>query len=297
MGSDTLTPIGDDQLLRRSYHDRSTDAARDYYVYLPAGYGKPETTPAGGWPVILYLHGTGERGDGQAELPHVLRYGPLHEAWLYRRALPFVMISPQLPLFNMHDHAKMRGNDPPPPEKLAADYTPPPRHPDDRPTMLVTRTHDNTPNALEISEQSAVRGLPGGWEALAGDLLGILDATLEEFATNPQRVHLNGVSYGGYGAWNLAIAAPDRFASLLPVCGDADPARVVALARPRAMPIWIHHGGRDGLIKPHWPCRAFNALEAVGHSTIRFTVYEELGHAIWLRVYPGLDLYQWMLAQ
>ena len=48
---------------------------------------------------MLFLHGDGERGDGKGELDYVLVHGPLFEAWCQRRDLPFIIISPQLPMF------------------------------------------------------------------------------------------------------------------------------------------------------------------------------------------------------
>jgi hypothetical protein len=40
-----------------------------------------------------------------------------------------------------------------------------------------------------------------------------------------------------------------------------------------------------------------NALEETGHQSVRFTVYEDLGHNSYTRVYAGEDLYQWLLGQ
>jgi hypothetical protein len=42
---------------------------------------------------------------------------------------------------------------------------------------------------------------------------------------------------------------------------------------------------------------ALNRLEALGHSGVRFTNHEDLGHFAWMRVYEGQDLFDWMLAQ
>jgi poly(3-hydroxybutyrate) depolymerase len=64
-----------------------------YMVYVPEGYD-----PARKWPVILFLHGMGERGaDGEAEtnigLPAAIRNHP--ERW------PFLVVMPQVP-YNHH---------------------------------------------------------------------------------------------------------------------------------------------------------------------------------------------------
>jgi predicted peptidase len=62
-----------------------------YYEYLPAGYG------TGSFPLVVFFHGSGERGDGSpAELPRVLRHGP-PKLIEHGKELPAIVISPQLP--------------------------------------------------------------------------------------------------------------------------------------------------------------------------------------------------------
>ena len=76
---------------------RSTDAtfeatlsrrvALPYRVWLPDGY----SSSGKAWPAILFLHGSGERGN---DLSFLQRNGPPHIAGT--RGLPFVVIAPQL---------------------------------------------------------------------------------------------------------------------------------------------------------------------------------------------------------
>jgi len=47
---------------------------------------------------MLFLHGHGQRGNGLKDLDYVLTHGPLMEAWIQRKELPFIIISPQLPV-------------------------------------------------------------------------------------------------------------------------------------------------------------------------------------------------------
>ncbi len=61
-----------------------------YLLYLPAGY---DAEPAARWPLMLFLHGAGERGD---DLRLVMQHGPprmIEEG----TELPFVVVSPQCP--------------------------------------------------------------------------------------------------------------------------------------------------------------------------------------------------------
>ena len=60
-----------------------------YLLFLPEGYGKNKQA----WPVILFLHGAGERGD---DLEKVKKHGPpklVEEG----KDLPFIVVSPQCP--------------------------------------------------------------------------------------------------------------------------------------------------------------------------------------------------------
>jgi len=277
------------QLLRMPYHSSATDDERAYLLYLPATY-----TPGNAklWPVILFLHGGGERGDGRAELNHVLRHGPLHEAWIRRRDLPFILISPQLPVLGRHEQLRGRAQTPLP-QRLPSG--PPPRAEEDRPARPMSRGPDPTPAEFGATEQSGIDGLPGGWHLCAEDLLGMVDRTLSECRADPDRVYLTGLSYGGYGTWHLATAHPDRWAAIAPMCGGADPALAPRLAE-RQLPIWIIQGGRDTLVKPQWIYSMANALERAGHRSVRLTVHEDLGHDCWTRAYAGEDLYRWFLA-
>ena len=87
--------LSEPELKRVSYRSARTGKDRDYFVYLPRGFAQQNQ-----WPVLLFLHGDGERGDAKGELDFLLIHGPLFEAWCQRRDLPFVIISPQLDKFS-----------------------------------------------------------------------------------------------------------------------------------------------------------------------------------------------------
>jgi predicted peptidase len=65
----------------------------DYLLYLPKDYGIDNTQS---WPMILFLHGIGERGNGGAELERVRSIG-LAKKLDHQPDFPFVVISPQCP--------------------------------------------------------------------------------------------------------------------------------------------------------------------------------------------------------
>ncbi|QDU36264.1 Alpha/beta hydrolase family protein [Maioricimonas rarisocia] len=71
--------------IERTYEDAA--GAHPFRVYVPKGY-----SPDREWPVMLFLHGAGERGtDGL--LPITVGLGPMIEAW--GEDFPFIVVFPQ----------------------------------------------------------------------------------------------------------------------------------------------------------------------------------------------------------
>jgi len=71
--------------------DRTIKVQMKYLLYLPKDYDQKES-----WPLLLFLHGSGERGD---DLNLVKKHGPpkLIEAG---KDFPFIVVSPQCPTGN-----------------------------------------------------------------------------------------------------------------------------------------------------------------------------------------------------
>lgn len=67
-----------------------------FLVYLPKGYDADETTR---WPLLVFLHGAGERGD---ELAKVAVHGPPMQA-ARGDELPFIVVAPQCPANSFWD--------------------------------------------------------------------------------------------------------------------------------------------------------------------------------------------------
>ncbi len=68
--------------------DTQVHVTLKYLVYLPADYDKQEK-----WPLILFLHGAGERGD---DLEAVKKHGP-PKLIEHGKQFPFIVVSPQCP--------------------------------------------------------------------------------------------------------------------------------------------------------------------------------------------------------
>jgi predicted peptidase len=138
-------------------------------------------------------------------------------------------------------------------------------------------------------------GTPEGWSLIENELLAMIDRTLTDFKGDPSRVYLTGLSTGGFGTWYMAGKHPDRFAAVAPVAAFCHPDMAKPIADAK-LPLWVFTGGRDPYFKLQYFYPTLNALEALGHPEVRFTIEEDMGHNSWNRVYAGQDLYDWFLA-
>ncbi len=195
-----------------------------YHTYLPEGYDDPANAERR-WPLILFLHGSGERGFAENPIPP---HGPAVAA-RQGMSLPFVIISPQCE--------------------------------------------------------------PGTWwgPMRVNDLL---DELLAEHRIDEDRVYLTGLSMGGHGSWYTAQAFPERFAAVAPICGGGDPDEA---ARLTGLPIWVFHGGADGVVPVARSEAMVDGIRAAGGEHVALTVYPGVGHNSWTVTYNNPQLYSWLL--
>ena len=273
------------RLLRQSYVSSAGDE-RQHFVFLPTGYSADAERR---WPLLVFLHGDGERGDGRDDLDWVMVHGPLYEAWVQKRDLPFVIVAPQLDLFGREKTVSyIRDRDPASIPRRLAEGVPP------RPATFPTP--QPMAGAVPAAELPfGGEGPPDGWPRREEDLIAILDQAAELYRIDPDRVYLTGLSYGGFGTWFLASRHPQRFAAIAPVVGWGAPELMVPLAE-RRLPVWAFAGGRDPAVAVKHFFAGLNELERLGHDQVRFTIHEDGGHDIWKRVYGGQDLYDWLLS-
>lgn len=277
--------LSEPELRRVSYQSQRTGKERDYFVYLPRGFKQKQD-----WPVMLFLHGDGERGDAKAELDYVLIHGPVFEAWCRRRDLPFVIISPQLDKFSRGDIPYIKNRTPAQIPKRTANAIAP------RPDERNSRTEPAFGGLAANNElPNAPLGPPEGWSEMDAEVMAMVDATLRDFKGDPRRVYLTGLSYGGFGTWFFGSKYPQKFAAIAPVVGYGYLPQAAAIAQA-GLPVWCFAGGRDPAVPPQYFFAAMNELEKRGGVESRFTIEADLGHFTWVRVYGGEDVYQWLLA-
>ncbi len=234
------------QLLRLPYKSIVDNLERDYFLYLPAGY---EEDPSRKWPVLIYLHGDGERGNGREDLDYVMSYGPLYEAWVQKRDLPFIIIAPQLHMFGRDgkdgpEYIRNRSRESIP--KRLQKGAPP--HNADMPALQMYgpmrgAVATDYPRSDDILTTT-------GWRRTDPDVISILDSVLLNYHADKNRVYLTGASMGGFGTWYYASKYPERFAALIPVVGYPSVEQAETVARA-GIPVWVFSGGEIQPYKPN----------------------------------------------
>lgn len=288
VNSNTVAPQANSaaQLLRLDYVSSIDNSGRQYFVYLPTGYQQNSDKK---WPLMLFLHGNGERGNGLDELDYTLIHGPLYEAWIQNRDLPFIIVVPQLQMFNMgqvpYIASRSRADIP---TRLANGV---PQRPD-----MFPSTRPIAP-AEPVSDMSAIAPLlPDGWERAEQDLLAILQTVQASYRTDASRLYLTGISYGGFGSWFMASKHPQLFAAVAPVVGWGHPDLMPPIAQAKT-PLWVFAAGRDSAVNKNYFYPGIETLRQLGHSNVRFSMLEHAEHDAWRQVYAGEDLYNWLLQQ
>ncbi|CAN5510079.1 prolyl oligopeptidase family serine peptidase [soil metagenome] len=194
----------------------------DYLLYLPASYDADQKKE---WPLILFLHGSGERG---YDLAKIKTHG-LPPYLDTQKDFPFIVVSPQCPEHQYYDNDQ---------------------------------------------------------------LIVLLNEIQRKYRVDSSRVYLTGLSMGGWGAWQLACAHPERFAAVAPVSGWG----LEDLAENmKDLPVWAFHGADDKAVPLDWDQRMINEVKKAGGDP-KFTIYPGMGHNIWKKTYENPELYEWFLA-
>lgn len=248
----------------------ATTAPLGYYEYLPAGYGEEPS------PLLLFLHGFGESGDGSAaELPNLLGTGVPRlidvNGWAAER--PFVVLAPQ--------HAF--------PDDFSP-YAPCDNVPEHFGSCALTIQHElgHPADASPCTTPAEVRAF--------------LSFALAHYDVDPSRVYVTGLSCGAFAAWEyLAEGHGPAVAAAVPIAGEGRPAWQSAGCDLGDSAIWAFHGDADEVVAPAGstdPLTNLAACPAPPRKDPRLTVYPGVGHDSWTRTYDlgaGHDIYEWML--
>ena len=128
------------------------------------------------------------------------------------------------------------------------------------------------------------------WGCYTESLLAFLDYLTSRLPIDEDRIYLTGLSMGGTGTWMLAMAAPDRFAAIAPVCGSGICWYGVIL---KNMPVMIYHGDCDEIVPIHESVTMLKSIHKhSGNAQLR--ICYGVGHNAWDIAYEGDELMNWL---
>lgn len=202
------------------------NVAMDYLLYLPDDF---ESKSEKQWPMLVFLHGSGERGN---DLEKVKVHGP-PKLIAQGKTMPFVVVSPQCP----------------------------------------SNSDWDTETLYALIKQVASR-----------------------YQVDEKRIYLTGLSMGGAATWDLAMAYPNYFAAIAPVCGPVNrnyPAKITEL---KDLPIMAFHGAMDDVVPIAGAANLIKQLQDLGNPA-KLVIYPDANHDSWTATYENPELYKWFLKQ
>ena len=228
-------------------------ASYRYQVYVPLDY-----TPDKSWPVTLFLHGSGERGeDGLAQTQAGIGDAIRRD----RKRFPMIVVMPQAPANTRWSGARAT-------LAMAALESAIVEFHGDRQRLYLTGMSMGGQGVWLLAAAN-----PRKFAALA-PVCGFLRLENDDDVIDP--------------AQDQALLA--QFPELL----EPDPAAAFA-RRIGKTPVWIFHGAADDLVPPE-NARALDRAMRAGGGEVRYSEYEGVDHGAWDRAYAEPDLVSWLLS-
>jgi hypothetical protein len=259
---------------------RSTNGTTDNFVMnyrlLPPGSYNPSYAP--GYPLLVILHGWGERGNcWDFECYHA------DASWSPVTNTPPAPTDPTLELLN-NDHTLTNGGR----AHLKAVNDAAGKLPDD--ATLAARAFPGF-----VLFPQTLNGWTGG---TTQDAIRIVRLLVKKYKINPNRIYIHGLSNGGQGVYEAIKRAPWLFAAALtmsPVSDGFIHNQGVA-ASVAHIPQWVFQGGLDENPLPQKTESMIRKFRDAG-SVVRYTLYPELGHGTWATAYSEPDFFTWILGK
>lgn len=248
----------------------------NYRLLFPQNYNAAYDP---GYPIIIMLHGYGERGNCWNNNCYWSTTG-----WNPNTNSPAAPTSETHNLLN-NDHNLLHGGL---------------KHLD-----AVKLAGDRLPNDPTMPD----RAFPGfvlfpqvqnGWQTAARveDAIKLLRLIIKKYNIDENRVYIHALSNGGGGLYQAVKRAPWLFAAALPMSAVSNGGIFnEGLAQEVGkIPFWVFQGGKD---KNPTPSRTYNTVKGLREAgaSVRYYLYPHLGHGTWNSAYNEPDFFTWILAK
>lgn len=241
-----------------------------YLLSLPPTYNNDSNAK---WPMIMFLHGSGESSDDLelAKKHGIPRLVQVYDNWRCETLSKDDILSE-----GIMGPVKIK-------EK---DSSVKPIKP-----MSLDCAKFVAENFITITPQ--VDPSRGGYGWKPDNVIKLLDELEKDYRLDNDRVYLTGVSMGGFGTFNTATKYPHRFTAIIPVCGGGDKTQAEVI---KHLPTWVFHGRKDDIVPISSSESMVKAMRKFG-SDAKFTIYPEADHDSWTDTYNNIEIYSWLLSQ
>lgn len=131
------------------------------------------------------------------------------------------------------------------------------------------------------------------WGCYTESLNAFLEDMMDELPVDRNRVYLTGFSMGGTGTWMLAMAYPEKFAAIAPICGTGIYWNAGAVAH---LPIFMYHGDCDNIVPVTESVKMLESVNKRGGNA-KLKICYGVGHNAWDYAYTDEELMNWLLEQ
>jgi predicted peptidase len=234
---------------------------------MPYRLFQPEASPSENLPLVVFLHGRGDRGtdNGRRVYENVGLF--VNDLSLVapnmQQKFPCYVLVPQCSDKTVNEEwAKWEGNTPETPFK-----------------------------GLGKDGSYSMSALPSESGAAA---LALIDHILARNRIDRNRVYLVGLSMGGFGTWEFTARRPELFAAAIPMAGFSDPTQTEKI---KHIPFWIFHGDADKSNPVEGSRTMYQSLKKAG-AEVKYTEYEGASHGDSFRkAFAEPELIPWMFSK
>ncbi len=121
-----------------------------------------------------------------------------------------------------------------------------------------------------------------------------LDSTRKNYTIDSTRMHVAGLSAGGFGTIYLLTSRPGMFASAYVACGGGDSLKADSLLDT---PLWFFHGALDNSVPINLSWDLYRNLLEAGGEKVRYSRFPDAGHEMWLYTPLENTLQDWLFVQ
>jgi predicted peptidase len=243
-----LTPVSDgettkwvnEKLIQSFVPKDFPDGAKSlkYRIFVPPDYSDKVK-----YPLVVYLHGFGERGNDNRE--NIIKFSKLFTGQRSlvapngRNAFPAIVLVPQC-------------------------------------SDIVEQGTDRQ----EWAHWSGDLGGDGNYNQApepspsAARVLKLIDALKTQYNIDATRIYLTGISMGGFGSWEFTTRWPDVWAASIPMAGYSDKSKA---SRVTKIPFWVFHHEKDTYNPVAGSRNMTKAVKDAG-GNVKYTEYNYIGN-------------------